>query len=67
MAFNSAEDADRAIDGLDKRLFRGRTLAVKRWDGYTDYTIQETQAEIENRDSAWKEWLEDDEDEETDY
>jgi HIV Tat-specific factor 1 len=67
VAFNSAEDADRAIDGLDKRLFRGRTLAVKRWDGHTVYTIEETQAEIENRDSAWKEWLEDDEDEETDY
>ena len=26
--------------------------------------FQETQAEIENRDSAWKEWLEDDEEEE---
>ena len=25
--------------------------------------FQETQAEIENRDSAWKEWLEDDEEE----
>merc|ERR1712150_189307 len=65
VAFNSAEDADRAIEGLDKRLFRGRTLEVKRWDGVTDYTIEETQAEIENRDSAWREWLEDDE--ENDY
>lgn len=67
VAFNSAEDADRAIDGLDKRLLRGRTLSAKRWDGVTDYTIEETQAEIENRDSAWKEWLEDDDEEETDY
>jgi len=54
--------ADRAIENLNGRLFRGRTLEVKRWDGHTDYAIEETQAEINNRDAAWAEWLENEED-----
>ena len=54
-------EADRAIEGLNQRLFRGRLMTVERWDGVQNFAIEETQAEIENRDSAWKEWLEDDE------
>ena len=53
-------EADRAIEGLNQRIFRGRLMTVARWDGVQNFSIEETQAEIENRDSAWKEWLEDD-------
>jgi len=63
VAFAKAEEADRAIENLNKKLFRGRVLSVERWDGHQNFEIEETQAEIENRDSAWKEWLEDDEEE----
>ena len=54
-------EADRAIDGLNQRLFRARLMTVARWDGVQNFAIEETQAEIENRDSAWADWLEDDE------
>ena len=37
-------------------------MTVARWDGVQNFSIEETQAEIENRDSAWKTWLEDDDD-----
>lgn len=63
VSFINHEGADRAIDSLNGKLFRGRTLDVSRWDGHTDFSIEETQAEINNRDSAWAEWLEGDEDE----
>ena len=59
-------EADRAIDNLDGRLFRGRPLGVNRWDGHTDFSIEETQAEINNRDSAWAEWLEEDDSDDED-
>ena len=58
---NNDSEADRAIDGLNQRLFRGRLMTVARWDGVQNFAIEETQAEIENRDSAWADWLEDDE------
>ena len=41
-------------------------MTVARWDGVQNFAIEETQAEIENRDSAWAEWLEDDNDENDD-
>jgi len=62
VAFVKHEEADRAIQNLHARMFRGRKLDVSRWDGHTDYKIEETQAEIENRDAAWAEFLENDED-----
>jgi hypothetical protein len=37
-------------------------LSVTRWDGHTDFAIEETQAEINNRDAAWQVWLENEED-----
>jgi len=66
IAFIKHEEADRVIEHLNGKLFRGRALSVSRWDGHTDFTIEETQAEINNRDSAWAEWLENEEDEEDD-
>ena len=39
---------------------------MARWDGVQNFTIEETQAEIENRDSAWADWLEDDEENDED-
>jgi len=61
VAFTKPEEADRAIENLNGKMFRGRVMSVERWDGVQNFSIEETQAEIENRDSAWADWLEDDE------
>ncbi|CAH1226306.1 HTATSF1 [Branchiostoma lanceolatum] len=57
VAFKEAEMADAAVAALNARWFGGRQLNVALWDGVTDYQIQETDREREERLKKWEEFL----------
>ncbi|KAI8498377.1 HIV Tat-specific factor 1 [Branchiostoma belcheri] len=57
VAFKEAEMADAALAALNNRWFGGRQLNVALWDGVTDYQIQETDREREERLKKWEEFL----------
>ena len=50
----SYSEADRAIENLNKKLFRGRVLTVERWDGHQNFEI-EVSGKHPNRDQ--RNWI----------
>ncbi|XP_019391971.1 PREDICTED: HIV Tat-specific factor 1 isoform X1 [Crocodylus porosus] len=59
VSFKEAEEADLCIQALNGRWFGGRQLSVEPWDGVTDYQIEETSREREERLKGWGSFLED--------
>ncbi|XP_011664875.1 HIV Tat-specific factor 1 homolog [Strongylocentrotus purpuratus] len=62
--FKDVENADKCIQSLNGRWFAKRKLEVTHWDGKTDYKIEETDKEREERLKKWEDFLQDDEEEE---
>ncbi|KAM8952717.1 17S U2 SnRNP complex component HTATSF1 [Pelodytes ibericus] len=61
VSFKEAEESDACILALNGRWFGGRQLAVEPWDGVTDYQIEETSREREERLKGWETYLHADE------
>ncbi|XP_068107082.1 17S U2 SnRNP complex component HTATSF1 [Hyperolius riggenbachi] len=61
VSFKEAEESDACILALNGRWFGGRQLLVEAWDGVTDYQIEETSREREERLKGWEKFLETDE------
>uniref|UniRef100_A0A8D0HH69 17S U2 SnRNP complex component HTATSF1 n=1 Tax=Sphenodon punctatus TaxID=8508 RepID=A0A8D0HH69_SPHPU len=59
VAFKDMEEADQCQQALNGRWFGGRQLSVENWDGVTDYQIEETTREREERLKGWETFLED--------
>ncbi|XP_034297521.1 HIV Tat-specific factor 1 [Pantherophis guttatus] len=57
VSFKESEEADVCIQALNGRWFGGRQLSVETWDGTTDYQIEETSREREERLKGWQEFL----------
>ncbi|KAM4695704.1 17S U2 SnRNP complex component HTATSF1 [Rhinophrynus dorsalis] len=57
VAFKEAEEGDACILALNGRWFGGRQLVVETWDGVTDYQIEETSREREERLKGWDNFL----------
>ncbi|KAG8448412.1 hypothetical protein GDO86_015488 [Hymenochirus boettgeri] len=57
VAFKEAEEGDLCIQALNGRWFGGRQLLVEPWDGVTDYQIEETSREREERLKGWESFL----------
>ncbi|XP_069842583.1 17S U2 SnRNP complex component HTATSF1 [Dendropsophus ebraccatus] len=57
VAFKDAEQGDACILALNGRWFGGRQLDVQAWDGVTDYQIEETSREREERLKGWENFL----------
>ncbi|XP_072178830.1 17S U2 SnRNP complex component HTATSF1-like [Diadema setosum] len=62
--FKDAENADTCIKALNGRWFAKRQLEVQAWDGKTDYKIEETDKERDERLKKWQDFLEEDEEKE---
>ncbi|XP_071497265.1 17S U2 SnRNP complex component HTATSF1-like [Diadema antillarum] len=62
--FKDAENADSCIKALNGRWFAKRQLEVQAWDGKTDYKIEETDKERDERLKKWQDFLEEDEEKE---
>ncbi|XP_040179688.1 HIV Tat-specific factor 1 [Rana temporaria] len=60
VSFKEAEEGDACTLALNGRWFGGRQLLVETWDGVTDYQIEETSREREERLKGWEKFLDDD-------
>ncbi|XP_036380777.1 HIV Tat-specific factor 1 [Megalops cyprinoides] len=58
VAFKELEHADMCQVALNGRWFGGRKLLVELWDGSTDYQVEETTREREERLKGWSSFLE---------
>lgn len=59
MSFKEATEADLCKLTLNGRWFVGRQLSAETWDGVTDYQVEETAREREERLKVWGSFLED--------
>ncbi|XP_049893308.1 HIV Tat-specific factor 1 [Epinephelus moara] len=60
VAFKEPEQADACIQSFNGRWFGGRQLTALLWDGTTDYQVEETTREREERLKGWSAFLEGD-------
>lgn len=60
IAFKEPEEADACIQSFNGRWFGGRQLSAQLWDGTTDYQVEETTREREERLKGWATFLEGD-------
>ncbi|XP_063751059.1 LOW QUALITY PROTEIN: HIV Tat-specific factor 1 [Eleginops maclovinus] len=58
VAFKEPEQADACIESFNGRWFGGRQLVALLWDGTTDYQVEETSREREERLKGWSTFLE---------
>ncbi|KAL0993916.1 hypothetical protein UPYG_G00115520 [Umbra pygmaea] len=58
VAFKEPEDADVCQIALNGRWFGGKKLSAELWDGTTDYQVEETTREREERLKGWAAYLE---------
>ncbi|XP_037678206.1 HIV Tat-specific factor 1 [Choloepus didactylus] len=57
VSFRNPEEADYCIQTLDGRWFGGRQITAQAWDGTTDYQVEETSREREERLRGWENFL----------
>ncbi|KAF6390146.1 HIV-1 Tat specific factor 1 [Rhinolophus ferrumequinum] len=57
VSFRDPEEADYCIQTLDGRWFGGRQITAEVWDGTTDYQVEETTREREERLKGWETFL----------
>ncbi|XP_002741882.1 17S U2 SnRNP complex component HTATSF1-like [Saccoglossus kowalevskii] len=58
--FKEPEEADVCIAALNGRWFAKRQIIANTWDGQTDYQVEETSREREERLKGWQSFLEQD-------
>lgn len=66
MTFRTPEEADLCIMALKGRWFAKRRIMAEAYDGKTQYTINETDAEREERLKGWEKFLVEDRGKEND-
>lgn len=57
VAFKEADQADACIQSFNGRWFGGRQLSALAWDGTTDFQVEETAREREERLKGWSSFL----------
>ncbi|KAI5940064.1 HIV Tat-specific factor 1 [Manis javanica] len=57
VSYRDAEEADYCIQTLNGRWFGGRQITAQAWDGTTDYQVEETAREREERLRGWEAFL----------
>ncbi|XP_017276913.1 HIV Tat-specific factor 1 [Kryptolebias marmoratus] len=58
IAFKEPKEADACVLSFNGRWFGGRQLTAQLWDGTTDYQVEETTREREERLKGWSTFLE---------
>lgn len=51
-------DAQKCIEIMNGRWFDGRQLVAEFYDGFSNYTVEESKEEEEQRIQAWQKWIE---------
>jgi len=57
VAFKQVEQAKACIQQMNNRLFMSKLVKLKHWDGVTDYKVEETALEREERLNKWHEHI----------
>lgn len=57
IAFKEPDQADACVESFNGRWFGGRQLSAQLWDGTTDYQVEETTREREERLKGWSTFL----------
>ncbi|XP_012860525.3 HIV Tat-specific factor 1 homolog [Echinops telfairi] len=57
VSFKDPEEADNCIQTFNGRWFGGRKITAETWDGTTDYQVEETTREREERLKGWEAFL----------
>ncbi|XP_030065744.1 17S U2 SnRNP complex component HTATSF1 [Microcaecilia unicolor] len=57
VSFKEPDECDRCIQALHGRWFGGRQLHAETWNGVTDYQVEETSREREERLKGWETFL----------
>ncbi|XP_054450835.1 HIV Tat-specific factor 1-like [Pteronotus mesoamericanus] len=57
VSFRNPEEADYCIQTLNGRWFGGRQITAQAWDGTTDYRVEESTREREERLKGWEAFL----------
>ncbi|XP_070699212.1 17S U2 SnRNP complex component HTATSF1 [Pempheris klunzingeri] len=60
VAFKEPDQADACIQSFNGRWFGGRQLSAQLWDGTTDFQVEETAREREERLKGWSTFLDGD-------
>lgn len=55
--YDSGKGALRCVDLMNGRYFDGRSLEAFYYDGFTNYNVEETDADRERRERQFGEWL----------
>ncbi|CAI8049836.1 HIV Tat-specific factor 1 homolog [Geodia barretti] len=58
VGFKEAESAAACVTAMNGRWYGGRQLGVAIWDGVTNYQVEETEKEREERLKEWENFLE---------
>lgn len=66
VAFKEIDSSIKCIAALNKRWFGGKLIEAFTWDGVTNYEIEETEKEREERLKNWDQFLTEDEQKEKD-
>jgi len=53
VAFKQVEEAKECVRQMNGRLLMGKVVRLKHWDGVTDYKVEETELEREERLKKW--------------
>ncbi|EDO33511.1 predicted protein [Nematostella vectensis] len=64
VAFKEHPPADACLERMNGRWFAGRRLAADRWDGVSNFNIQESDKDLKDRMANWEKFLYGEEDEE---
>ncbi|EDV24533.1 HIV Tat-specific factor 1-like protein [Trichoplax sp. H2] len=60
ITFANPEDRDKCLEVMHGRYFAKRKLHAEKWDGFTNYQIEETDMEREERIKKWEAYIEED-------
>ena len=58
VAFKDFDSADLCVARMNGRWYGGKQLEVAQWDGATNYQVEETDQEREQRLQHWQKFLE---------
>ncbi|KAJ7388734.1 HIV Tat-specific factor 1 [Desmophyllum pertusum] len=57
VAFSTFEAAEACLPVMNGRWFAGRRITAERWDGVTNYKVEETDKQREERLGEWEKYL----------
>lgn len=60
VAFKEFEAADECVEKMNQRWYAKRQLEVTQWDGITNFQVEETDQERDNRLKKWETFLKED-------